>query len=79
MKVVILAAGRGSRMKEWTDRMTKAMLPVKYENTIKPILGATVDNCIANGLKDFIFVVGYRREDIENYFGDGSNFGINCK
>jgi len=70
--VVILAAGRGKRMGKYTDDCTKAMLPIKE----KPIIATTIERCRINGLTDFVIVVGYRKEDIMDYFGDGQKFGI---
>lgn len=56
MQVVILAAGRGKRMGKYTERTTKAMLPVGKEQT--PMLEKTVQNCMMLGLTNFVFVVG---------------------
>lgn len=64
MKVVILAAGRGSRMEQYTQNTTKAMLLIEQ----KPMLEITIQRCIECGLRDFVIVVGYRKEDIINYF-----------
>ena len=66
MQVVILAAGRGKRMGEYTESTTKAMLPIGKDQT--PMLEKTVENCLVVGLNDFIFVVGYRKEDIIDHF-----------
>lgn len=66
MQVVILAAGRGKRMGEYTECTTKAMLPIGKDKT--PILEQTVSNCMMVGLNDFIFVVGYRKQDIISHF-----------
>ena len=65
MNVVILAAGKGTRMKEHTAEKTKAMLPLFAEK--KPMLQVTVENCMAAGLSHFIIVVGYRKLDIINH------------
>lgn len=67
MQVVILAAGRGKRMGKYTQQKTKAMLPIGKNKT--PLLSQTVANCQKNGLKKFIFVVGYRKEEIIDFFG----------
>ena len=57
MKVVILAAGRGKRMGEWTETKTKAMLPI-YEkpNDIKPkpMLQITIERFRQAGFDDFV-------------------------
>lgn len=86
MKVVILAAGRGSRMEEWTKDTTKAMLlltdnstNIDTRNCTKPMLQITVERCMECGLKDFVFVVGYRKEDVIQHFGDGSKWNIHVQ
>ncbi len=72
-KAVILAAGRGTRMRELTNELPKPMLPVKD----KPVLQWIVEGLAANGVTDFLIVVGYRREVVQEHFGDGSRFGVN--
>lgn len=71
-KAVILAAGRGTRMRELTDELPKPMIAVRG----KPILEHIVSGLAANGVTEFLIVVGYRREVIEDHFGDGSAHGI---
>lgn len=68
---VILAAGRGTRMKELTDELPKPMVEVKGT----PILESIVRGLVANGISDILIVIGYRKEVITDYFGDGSKFG----
>lgn len=70
-KAVILAAGRGTRMKEITDELPKPMVKVKGT----PILESIVRGLVFNGITDFLIVVGWRKEVITDYFGDGSDFG----
>jgi NDP-sugar pyrophosphorylase family protein len=70
-KAVILAAGRGTRMKEITDELPKPMVKVKG----MPILESIVRGLVSNGITDFLIVVGWRKEVITDYFGDGSDFG----
>lgn len=73
MEVVILAAGKGSRMVEWTDAKTKAMLPLSNGC---PMLEQTILNCRECGLSKFTIVVGYRKEDIINHFKDGTQWNV---
>ena len=68
MKAVILAAGKGTRMRELTNELPKPMLPVEG----KPILEHILEGIIAAGIRDVFIVTGFRAETIENYFGDGS-------
>ncbi len=75
MKCVILAAGEGKRMHPLTFTRPKVMLPVAN----KPILEWNLLNAKKAGLKDFIFVVGYKSEMVRDYFGDGSKWGVNIE
>jgi NDP-sugar pyrophosphorylase family protein len=70
-KAVILAAGRGTRMKELTDDIPKPMVKVKGT----PILESIVRGLVSNGITEVLIVVGYRKEVITDYFGTGERFG----
>ena len=72
MKCVILAAGEGKRMHPLTYTRPKVMLPIAN----KPILEWNVINAINAGIKEFIFVVGYKSEMVRNYFGNGKKWNI---
>ncbi len=71
MKAVILAAGKGTRMRELTDEVPKPMLRVQG----KPILEHILVGILAAGVRDFFIVTGHRAETIENHFGDGAKWG----
>jgi glucose-1-phosphate thymidylyltransferase len=73
MKAVILAAGEGSRLKPFTVTRPKVMIPVGN----KPILEYVVNALQESGIIDIILVVGYKREKIMDYFGDGHKWGVN--
>jgi len=75
MKCVILAAGEGKRMHPLTFTKPKVMLPVAN----KPILEWNLLNAVDAGVKDFIFIVGYKSEKVRTYFGDGSRWGVNIR
>jgi UDP-N-acetylglucosamine diphosphorylase / glucose-1-phosphate thymidylyltransferase / UDP-N-acetylgalactosamine diphosphorylase / glucosamine-1-phosphate N-acetyltransferase / galactosamine-1-phosphate N-acetyltransferase len=70
MKAVILAAGKGTRMRELTDELPKPMLEVQG----KPILQHIVEGIRAAGVRDLFIVTGYRAEVIENQFGEGKRW-----
>ncbi len=70
-KAVILAAGRGTRMKGLTEDLPKPMIKVQGS----PILETIVRGLVENGVKEILIVVGYRPEVIRDYFGGGENFG----
>jgi dTDP-glucose pyrophosphorylase len=71
-KAVILAAGRGSRMRELTEEMPKPMVEVSG----KPVLRYIVDGLRDAGIGKILVVVGYRKEVVRNHFRDGSSFGV---
>ncbi len=71
MKAVILAAGEGARMGPFTASVPKVMIPVGN----RPMLEYVVQALAENGVRDLIFVVGYRRERIQSHFQDGKAFG----
>lgn len=75
MKAVILAAGKGTRMRELTNDLPKPMLKVWG----KPILEHIITGLITAGIRDFFLVTGYRADVVENYFGDGSRWGTNIQ
>jgi len=65
LQSVILAAGKGTRLKAKTDALPKAMIEI--EN--KPLLEYSLDALIENGIADVIMVVGFRHETISRRFG----------
>src|SRR5258706_6603858 len=71
MKAVILAAGKGTRMKELTNELPKPMLRVQG----KPILEHILGGILAAGVREIFIVTGYRAETIEGYFGEGAKWG----
>jgi len=75
MKCVILAAGEGKRMHPLTYTRPKVMLPIAN----KPLLEWNLLNAIDAGIKDFVFVVGYKSEMVRNYFGNGEKWNVNIE
>lgn len=74
-KAVLLAAGKGTRMRELTTDLPKPMIAVRGQ----PILRHIVDGLKAAGVTYFQIVVGYRADVVTDYFGDGSNLGISVE
>lgn len=70
MKAVILAAGKGTRMRELTEEIPKPMLRVQG----KPILEHIVSGLVSSGVHDIFIVTGYQAETIEGYFKDGAQW-----
>jgi dTDP-glucose pyrophosphorylase len=69
---VIMAGGRGSRLMPLTDSTPKPMLLVGA----KPILEHILTSAISQGFENFVISVNYLGIQIENYFGDGSAWGV---
>ena len=73
MKAVIMAGGKGTRLLELTnDEIPKPMAQVAG----KPILLWQIECLKRNGITDICLVVGHLGEKIEDFFGDGTKFGV---
>ena len=73
MKAVILAGGKGERLAEISGGVPKPMMPLCG----KPALLRQTEVLKCEGISDFIIVVGYKADKIKEYFGSGSDFGVN--
>jgi dTDP-glucose pyrophosphorylase len=71
-KAVLLAAGRGTRMRELTQELPKPMLPVRD----KPVLQHIIEGLRDASLTDFLLIVGWHAEVVRDFFGDGSKLGV---
>ncbi len=72
MYALILAGGRGERLKPLTDTVAKPMVHVNG----KPILWYQVRQLVGAGVTDVVLLCGYRWESIRDFLGDGSSFGV---
>ncbi len=72
MRAIIPVAGIGSRLKPHTQTQPKSLIPVAG----KPILGHIVDNLVNAGITDFVFIIGYLGDRIEQYL---TEHYTNCK
>jgi len=72
VKAVILAGGLGTRLQPYTTFMPKPMLPLGE----KPILEHLIEWNKKNGIKSIVLCVSYLKKTIEDYFEDGSRFGV---
>jgi len=75
MQAVILAGGKGRRLRPYTTILPKPMMPVGE----KPILGIIIERLAESGITDIIITVGYLAGIIRAYFGDGKQFGVNIE
>src|SRR5687767_1987664 len=64
MKAVILAAGKGTRMRDLTNELPKPMLKVHG----KPILEHIIHGLLTAGVREIFIVTGFKAEVIEEYF-----------
>lgn len=71
VKAVILAAGRGTRMRDLTNELPKPMLKVMGA----PILEHIIQGLVSNGIQDIFIVTGFRADVIESHFGGGQKWG----
>jgi len=71
----ILAGGKGTRLKPLTDTTPKPMIPVKG----KPILEYVIELLSKHQIKEVIIALGYKGEQIKEYFGKGEKFGLNIQ
>lgn len=74
-QAVILAGGRGERLRPFTDTNPKPMVPING----RPFLEYLIEMLKEQGITEIILLLGYLSEKIIEHFGDGSKFGIKIK
>lgn len=72
MKAIILAGGKGTRLRTVVNDRPKPMAIVNG----KPFLEYLIINLKRKGIKDIILSVGFMYENIKEFFGDGKNMGV---
>jgi len=72
MKVMLLAAGLGTRMRPLTDHTPKPLLQVAG----KPLIAWHLQRLAAAGFREVVINCAWLAEQIENFVGDGSQFGL---
>lgn len=75
MRAILLSAGLGERLRPITNTIQKNMVPING----KPLLQYWIELLKKNNIKDIAINLYYLGEQIEEYFGDGSKFGVNIK
>ena len=73
MKAMILAAGRGERLRPLTDALPKPLIKVAGKSLIE----YHIENLAAAGIKQIIINTAWLAEKIHQQLGDGSNYGVN--
>lgn len=71
MKAMILAAGRGERMRPLTDALPKPLLPVRG----RPLVEWTIEALGRAGIHDLVVNLGWLGERLRDHLGDGSRLG----
>jgi len=72
MKAMILAAGKGTRVRPLTYDLPKPMIPILG----KPVMAYLVEYLAKHGVTEIMVNVSYLHEKIEEYFGEGHQFGV---
>ena len=72
MKAMILAAGKGTRVRPLTYDLPKPMIPLLG----RPVMAYLVDHLRKNGVSEIMVNVSWLHEKIEEYFGEGEQFGV---
>lgn len=72
LQCLILAGGYATRLRPVTERIPKALIPING----KPFIDWQLRKLADEGVKEVIFSLFYKSELIENFVGDGSNYGL---
>lgn len=75
MKAIIVAGGKGERLKPLTSNIPKPMIKVDG----KPILLHIIELFKKNGIKEFVIALCYLPDVITIFFGNGKKFGVKIK
>lgn len=74
-QAVVLAGGKGSRLRPITHELPKPMVPFRG----KPLLAHVIEMLRLNGIFDITIAAGYKAAAILNHFGDGSQYGVSLR
>lgn len=75
MKAVILAGGKGTRLRPYTTNFPKPLMPIGDQ----PILEIVIEKLKENDIKDIIITTGHLEELIRAFFNDGSRYGVRIR
>jgi NDP-sugar pyrophosphorylase family protein len=71
-QIVVLAGGLGSRMEPVANGLPKSLIPILGE----PFAHHQLRLLASQGVRDVVYVIGFRGEQIRSEIGDGSGFGL---
>ncbi len=75
MQLVIVAGGKGTRLKQRTGNLPKAMVPIGG----RPLIEHQIELGRRHNLKNVLILTGVGAESIESHFGDGSQWGVTIR
>ena len=75
MKAVILAGGLGTRLQPYTEVIPKPLLPIGE----KSLLEIQIERLKTYGFDEIFLATNYKADYINNFFGDGSRYGVSLK
>jgi mannose-1-phosphate guanylyltransferase/phosphomannomutase len=75
MKAVIMAGGEGTRLRPLTSNQPKPMMPLVN----KPMMEHIINLLVQHGFDDIVVTVAFLANQIRDYFGDGSDFGVTLR
>ena len=76
-KGIVLCGGEGRRLKPLTDYFQKTMIPIGSRR--RPLLQYVVRLLVFHKVREMTLLTGYKSEEIEDYFGDGTRFGAKIR
>ncbi len=71
-RMIIMAGGKGTRLRPFTENCPKSLVTVAG----KPMLEHIIERAKLEGFNDFVLAIYYLGHMIEEHFGDGSRFGV---
>ncbi|WP_218079883.1 sugar phosphate nucleotidyltransferase [Anthocerotibacter panamensis] len=72
VKAFILAAGKGTRLRPFTDAIPKPLIPVMN----RPVMAGVLGLCVTHGIEAAVANLHYRGDHIEQFFGNGEPWGV---
>lgn len=75
MKVIIMAGGKGTRISEIFPDIPKPLIPIDGI----PVLEREIVSLRDQGFTELVLTIGFMAEKIQNYFGDGTKWGVNIE
>ena len=78
MQAIVLAGGRGTRLRPFTHVFPKPLMPLGVDNPM-PILEVVLRQLARNGFEDVTIITGYLSEYLESFCGDGRRFGVRVR